>query len=627
MAENTIFSGVVFENDIFILEIGSDGCAKRLFHKAEKREMLENTHTPMFSVTQDRLFNNELKLAHPNKRSTFSSNSVEFINDRLIVSFELLQYRAEIKVSVKERYIAFELVDFIVPEHAFEGLRMDVPPVSSFRLAQLPIIGLPNFGEWLNVAFDEKTAVNLIGTDKSSIIDAQKGVGCVTLTADCVRGIKLKGCSCALIISKKDELLNAIEDVENDFDLPKGVKSRNDKRINASVYWTSDATPENIDEHIKYAKMGGFTLMLMYYTCAVKESTRYYHCGNYDLRDEYKNGYDDLRAMLKKVKDAGITPGLHFLHTHIGLKSRYCTPKADHRLNIKEKFTLSASLGKDDTVIYVEEDPSFAPMHKDCRVLVFDGEMISYESYSLEPPFRFMGCKRGWNDTDIVPHPAGRCGGVLDISEYGASSVYVDQNSTLQDEIADKIAKIYNCGFEFVYFDGSEGTNAPFEYHVPSAQYRVYKKLFPAPIFCEGAAKSHFSWHMLSGGNAFDIFPTNIFKEMIIKYPAEEAPRMANDFTRVNFGWWAFFEDTTPDVYEYGTSKAFAYNCPATMQARLERFEKNPNTKAVLEVMRRWEYARQNDILTDEQKEAIKDPNREFTLIINENGEYELKEC
>ena len=63
MAENTIFSGVVFENDNFILEIGSDGCAKRLFHKAEEREMLENTHTPMFSITQDRLLWNFSKIS------------------------------------------------------------------------------------------------------------------------------------------------------------------------------------------------------------------------------------------------------------------------------------------------------------------------------------------------------------------------------------------------------------------------------------------------------------------------------------------------------------------------------------------------------------------------------------
>jgi hypothetical protein len=53
--------------------------------------------------------------------------------------------------------------------------------------------------------------------------------------------------------------------------------------------------------------------------------------------------------------------------------------------------------------------------------------------------------------------------------------------------------------------DGSEGTGAPFEYHVPNAQWRVYRRLSPPPLFTEGAAKAHFSWHFQAGGNAFEV--------------------------------------------------------------------------------------------------------------------------
>ena len=64
--------------------------------------------------------------------------------------------------------------------------------------------------------------------------------------------------------------------------------------------------------------------------------------------------------------------------------------------------------------------------------------------------------------------------------------------NALPDEIADKIANAYNQGFEFTYFDGSEGTNPPFEYHVSNAQYKVYSRMNKKPLFCEGAAKTHF---------------------------------------------------------------------------------------------------------------------------------------
>ena len=214
---------------------------------------------------------------------------------------------------------------------------------------------------------------------------------------------------------------------------------------------------------------------------------------------------------------------------------------------------------------------------------------------------------------------------LLDVSEFGGSSCYLDQESSLQDEIADKIAAAYALGFRFCYFDGSEGTNAPFAYHVPMAQYRVWKKLSPSPLFTEGAAKAHFSWHHL------DIFPPAIFKEMIRRYPAEEAPRMREDFTRINFGWWGFWtpdgrEDggTQPDLIEYGTSRAAAWDCPVTIQMRLDTLQKHPRKQDILEVFRRWEDVRARRWLTEEQKMTLRDLSQEHILLLNGNGEYEL---
>jgi hypothetical protein len=298
----------------------------------------------------------------------------------------------------------------------------------------------------------------------------------------------------------------------------------------------------------------------------------------------------------------------------------------DFRLNLKRKFTLAKDIDEGADEIYVYENPIDTNMANGARVLRFDAEAISYEGYTTEKPYKFYGCKRGHYDTEITAHKRGTYGGVLDVTEFGGTSIYLDQNTDLQDEIADKLARAYDQGFEFVYFDGSEGTNAPFEYHIPNAQYTVYKKLKKAPHFCEGAAKAHFGWHMLSGANAFDVFPTAIFKDMIIEHPFKEAPLMQKDFTRVNFGWWGFYPDTRPDVYEFGTSKAAAYDCPSTMQANLYRFKLNPRINDILEVMRRWEDVRADNLLTDEHKALLRQPDKEFTLLINAKGEYELTE-
>ena len=615
---------IVIENTHLRLTVGSDCIVKSLIHKASGEECLvQDQDIALFSITQPRPFNNEVKLVYSNKRTTFQANRLRREGDRLIVGFEIIPYEAVVELREASDYIAFTLADFIVDPESYP-LKMTPPPAVEFRLVQLPVRHRKQFGEWLNVCWDDEVCVNVLATSPHARIDSENRKDCRILTADCVKGIRFKGCTAALIVSSTETFMDCVASVEEDFDLPRGVQSRRDPIMNASIYWAEDVTPLTVDEHIRFAKAGGFRLMLIYYTAMFQETEMYSLCGNYDYRDTYPNGAEDLKTVLSKIKAAGITPGIHFLQTHIGIKSRYVTPVADSRLNLTRHFTLSRALDTDATTIYVNEPPIDVVMDPKCRVLKFGGELIHYSEYSTDYPYCFTGCTRGYLNTTITAHDAGTIGGILDVSEYGAYSVYLDQNSDLQDEIADKLASAYNCGFEFMYFDGSEGAKPPYEFHVPNAQYRVYKKMNTPPLFCEGAAKSHFGWHMLSGANAFDVFPTDVFKEKIVEFPVHAAQHMRGSFTRVNFGWWAYRQDTQPDIYEFGTSRAAAWDCPATVQANMPVFQSNPRTADTLEVMRRWEDVRASSWLTDAQKEMLKDKTQEHILLINEQGQYEL---
>ncbi len=626
-------SDIILENELFRLTVGENALAKSLIIKENGEECLEaEEEVTLFSVTQERPFNNEVKLAHPNKRTTYQANSVRRVGNLLHVSFETVPVKAIIEIRETPCYIGFRLAGFTVDREDYDGLCMDVPPVAELRLCQLPVRHRRHFGEWLNVIWDEHAAVSVLAVSPHARIDQERRARCRVMTADAVRGICLEGCAAALIACASDRLLDAIDHLEADYDMPRGVMNRRSAVINQSVYWTRDICPENVDEHIARAKQGGFRLMLIYYTAMFREERGYSLCGNYDYNERYPNGREDVKTIIARLKAAGITPGLHFLQTHIGLRSRYVTPHADHRLNKTLRFTLSRPLEADGD-LFVEENPTGCAMHPKRRVLQFGGELITYEGYTVEPPFRFTGIGRGAFDTDTEQHPAGQMGGLLDISEFGASSCYIDQNTDLQDEIADKLANVYNAGFRFCYMDGSEGTNAPFEYHVANAQLRVWRKFNEAPAFTEGAAKAHFSWHFQAGGNAFDIFPPRVFKEKIAQFPAEEAPRMRKDFTRLDFGWWGFWapndedDGTQADMVEYGTSRAAAWDCPATIQADLGRFNEHPRIGDILEVMRRWEDVRARHWLTAAQKEALKDLKQEHTLLIDEDGRYELAAC
>lgn len=614
------------ENDVFSLCLGKNAVAKSLRLKQTGEELLAvGSEIPLFSLTQERPYNNEIKLIHMNKKTEFLANRVSIENGKLIVGFDIAPYEAVVGLKIAPTYIAFTLEGFrTAPEH-YEGIFTDTPPVLSFRICALPIKEKKYFGEWLNVAWDEQSAVCLLATSPYVEIDCEKRRDTRILTADAHRDILMEGCTAALIVSAKDKLLSAVADVEEDYDLPRGVESRaNTDKINTSIYWTEDITPKNVDRHIANAKRAGFRMMLIYYTALFKDEGFGGLLGNCDLRDEYDGKIENLRLMLDKIKAAGITPGFHFLHTYIGLRSRYATPVADHRLLLKRHLTLAAPIGVEDTEIYVAQKPVNCPKaHAHTRALQFGGELITYEGYTDTAPYKFIGCKRGAFNTVPTEHKAGEIGGIPEISEFGFECVYLDQNSDLQDEIAKKLARVYDAGFEFAYFDGSEGTNAPFAFHIANAQYRVYRMFGKAPIFCEGAAKTHFSWHMLSGGNAFDVFKTDIFKRMIDAHPVHEAPLMQRNFTRLNFGWWSYFEDTRPDIYEYGMSRAAAWDCPATMMAKLNNFEKNPRTDDNFEVIRRWEDVREKGCLTKEQKEMMRSQ-QEHILLINGEGEYEL---
>ena len=627
----------------FVLRVGPDARVRSLVVKATGEECVDAAQQlPLFTVTQDRPFNNEMKLIHPNKRTVYPACSLRREGDLLIAGFPHRLYEAKVSLKTAKGYVAFTLEDFNCDRKStYDYLKMDIPPVASFRVLQLPIKNRKNFGDWLNASWDDKAAVGVVGTSQYPDIDHEERIGSRILFGEVYAGIRLRGAGAALIAAPgREAFLDAMDSLERGYCLPRGVESRRGAAVKESIYHLSGVvTPDQMDEIIGYARKGGFRLMTFGQGHITKEINSWGHFGNYDLRDCFPNGEADLKAMLAKVKAAGISPGLHTLHSHIGLKSRYVTPVADPRLNKTRRFTLAEALpaGTNDIAeVRVFETTADATMFEPCRILQFGGELLSYESYTTEPPYRFLGVKRGVHATTVTAHPKGEIGGILHVSEYGTPmSCYIDQNTDLQDEVADKIAKIYNCGFEYVYLDGSEGVDRPFNFNVANGQYRLWKKLKPEPLFGEGAAKTHFGWHMLAGANAFDCFSPTVFKEKLREFPFRQAPITAQDMSRVDFGWWGFWAPGSrdwwgksmgvqADMWEYGASVAAAWDCAISISMHLGELRKHKRTGDILETMRRWGDVRRRGLFREEWREPLKNYDQEHHLLINAKGDYEL---
>ena len=110
------YPSVLLENRHFRLTVGGDAIVESLVCKETGEELAaKGQNIALCSVTQNRPFHNEVKLAHPNKRTTYQANRIRMEGDRLIVGFEIIPYEAVVRFAVTDAYIAFSLDDFLVP--------------------------------------------------------------------------------------------------------------------------------------------------------------------------------------------------------------------------------------------------------------------------------------------------------------------------------------------------------------------------------------------------------------------------------------------------------------------------------------------------------------------------------
>lgn len=614
---------IIIENAEMRLVIGSNGIARSLIHKGSGQEcLMKDVNTPVFAITQNRPYDNEVQLAHPAKSKTFASDSIYRVGDDLIINFELIDYEATVGLKIVDDYIGFTLKKLEYHMADF-GVKRKTH-IDEFALLQLPVKDRAHFGEWLNVVWDNDVAVNVLATDPYAKIDARKRNGYKILYAGGSAEVKVEGVGAALITTEKSKLLDRIDRVERDFNLPLGVESRRSKEYKNSYYELRNVTPQNIDDHIAFAKMGGFKQMVIYYTDFAVSM------GHFPWKPEYPNGMADLRQITQKIEEAGMLPGFHIHYSKAQKNDEYVTPVPDNRLNLRQVFTLAKDLEKEHTVIIVEENPDGVTLEEGRRFLKIGTELITFENYSTNPPYRFMGCVRGALNTTPVTRNTGDLFGLLDVDTWPIF-VRFNQKTDIQEEVAERLADIIKeAGFRFLYYDGAEDVPQPYWFYVSKAQLAVHEALEIKPVFSEGALKSHFSWHIITRGNAFDIFPPEFIKEATRKHPLAEMELVSNDFTSIDFGWIEYTvpgEKTIgiqPDMLEYVTSRAAGWSSIISLLGNLDHFRNHPRTADNLEVIRRWEEVRVTDFLTEEQKESLREPHQEHILLVNEEGNFEL---
>ena len=122
-------------------------------------------------------------------------------------------------------YLDFTIEEFKLTVEDY-GIAWTEPAISEMWFLQLPVRNRTHYGDWLNVIWDDKQAINILATDPYARIDSEEGDGYRILKAGVDEKVKLKGAGAALIACPTDKLLDNIAIVEDDFNLPHGVNSR-----------------------------------------------------------------------------------------------------------------------------------------------------------------------------------------------------------------------------------------------------------------------------------------------------------------------------------------------------------------------------------------------------------------
>jgi hypothetical protein len=163
-----------------------------------------------------------------------------------------------------------------------------------------------------------------------------------------------------------------------------------------------------------------------------------------------------MKTAVDKLHAAGLKAGMHTLTGCISTADRWVTPVPDRRLAADASYTLSAPLDDAETAVLVQEQPDELDTvwgyGSRGNVIRVDDELIQFCGLSRQPPYRFTDCKRGAFGTKVSPH---KRGAAVDHLLVRWGFFHPDEDSTLMDDIAAAIARVFNtCGFDMIYMDG-----------------------------------------------------------------------------------------------------------------------------------------------------------------------------
>ncbi|MBN2507131.1 MAG: hypothetical protein JXQ71_10585 [Verrucomicrobia bacterium] len=495
-----------FENRRATLAIDTRGRVISLRSKASGRELLARPR--------------ELVSARLKDGVHLAAHHASFAHGALTFGFAGVQGAAVLAVDTREDFFTF-------------GVRsLTVTNVESLTFVDLPVVAAAYRGGMANMLSDDTDAVCLRGCDLA--VEMAVGGNPPALRVWTTAGHGLTGWRAGLAAGPKREMPAMLRAMAVEAGVPVsnlGGPWSLGAEANRGSYLFADLSLDAVGDWIELARRGGFTHLHVHGWWDT--------LGHYGVNTNlFPRGLADLKEAVARIHAAGLKAGVHTLTACIDPRDGWVTPEASPHLIAAASYTLARPMSASDTILFVNEKPAaghdvvFTYMGNGNAIRI-GSEIVQYGQVVSEPPYAFAKCRRGAFKTRPAAHAAGDR---ADYLQQRYLAFYPEPGSPLADQVAERIAAVVNtCGFDQLYFDGSEGMMS--RYGIDFMRHAIFKR-FRGEVLIEASEWGAHNWWFHSRIGAWD-HPVWAAKRFHDLHVASAARFRDADLLEPQMGWWA----------------------------------------------------------------------------------------
>jgi len=576
-----------FETNYIRYTINNEGKNKSLLEKKTGKELFKSNKTSFAFIKK--------------QGKIFTVSRLEKNGNVFRAQFGLSGVQADFIITTASDYIVINL------------LRLYGEGIEEVYLTQLPLVPFENAGNLLASRWNKEFTISLMGL--SDRVDARIGSNDM-ITASVHREFGMEGEGVVLIAVPTPRFLDVVQNVEHVFRLPSPKLSGKWAKLSPDVrvsYLFTDLTEANVEETIRYAKLGGFKYIMLYSSAWASS------LGSYPINlRNFPRGEESLKAVIDKCHNAGIKVGMHMLTSFVSKKDPLVHPIPDKRLLKDASAILEADIDESTDEVtatsHLEDFPTELAHYGSAKAgqdILIDNEIIHYRQLGGQNSTKFIGCIRGYAGTKAAPHKSSAK--IFHLAErYG--SYLVDLRTSLKEELAERVAGIINrCGFDMIYFDGSEASsaNGSYWYWVSQQQMDIWKRI-QRDVLVQGSAITPWMWHIFARGTCGDFSAAATKKYLEFRKISDLHSGYAKNFLPSELGWWGFFVDTPdhlatmPDEVEYYAVRMLALDTPVSLETNLRALKANGRTNEMLGLLHMYEQLRLQNVVPPSVRELLR---------------------